>query len=248
MAGLRILVVEDNDKESKLVSFLLQETGHTVQTAASAEQALEVLGSFSPDLILMDLQLPGMDGLELTRRLRFNPVYSTTPIIALTAYTDPSDLERARAAGCSGQIFKPIDAASFARQVGQCMNPATAEVRADAASDSGDLLAEIRNNFLAEALEQCGAIVSELKLGRGCAIEVIQRVLHRWAGLAGTLGFPEISEQARKSDALLTSASPAYDQIEKAMEAFRRTFSNAARNKPKLSLELILGLKNVRIG
>src|SRR5579862_4010470 len=80
-----------------------------VQTAASAEEARELLRSFFPDLILMDIQLPGMDGLELTRVLRLDPLQAVTPVIALTAYTDPGDLEKASDAGCNGKISKPID-------------------------------------------------------------------------------------------------------------------------------------------
>jgi len=247
MAGLQILVVEDYYMQAKLVSFLLQEAGHTVQVAASAEEALEILRSFSPDLILMDLDLPGMDGLELTRMLRLDPVQATTPIIALTAYSDPSDLERAREAGCSGKISKPIDTATFARQVGHYMSLSTG-AHTDAPCDSQDLLAEIRNNFLAEGLEQCGKILKDLKSGPGCAVEVIQRTLHRWAALGATLGFPEISDQARKTDPLLTSASPARHEIERAIEVARRRFSNAARTRPKLPLDLIAGLLDVRVG
>ena len=122
MAGLQILVVEDNEMQSILARFLLEEAGHTVQIAGSAEAALETLRSFSVDLILMDLQLPGMDGLELTRILRQDPMRAATPIIALTAYTDPSDLGKARAAGCTGSISKPIDTGSFARHVGRSMH------------------------------------------------------------------------------------------------------------------------------
>jgi two-component system, cell cycle response regulator DivK len=122
MAAVQILVVEDHDLQSKLVRFLLQEAGHTVRTAASAEEAREILRSFFPDLILMDLQLPGMDGLELTRLLRLDPVHAATPIIALTAYTDPSDLQKAREAGCNGKISKPIDTATFARRIGRFLN------------------------------------------------------------------------------------------------------------------------------
>ena len=247
MAGIQILVVEDNEMQSKLVSFLLQEDGHTVQIAGSAEQALEVLRSFRPELILMDLQLPGMDGLELTRALRLDPVHGTTPIIALTAYTDPSDLERAREAGCSGRISKPIDTATFAHQVARYMNGAT-DVHADVPCDSGDLLAEIRNTFLAEGLEQCSAILKDLDSGPGCAVEVIQRVLHRWTSLGETLGFPEISGQARELEALLNQTSLAYDAITKAMQTARRLFNAAARKKPSLPFELIAGLKDVRIG
>jgi two-component system cell cycle response regulator len=123
MAGIQILLVDDNDMQSKLVSFLLKEEGHTVQIAGNLEKALEVLRSFSPNLILMDLQLPGKDGLELTRRLRQDPVQATTRIIALTAYTDPSDLQIAREAGCNGEISKPIDTATFGRLVGQYIDP-----------------------------------------------------------------------------------------------------------------------------
>ncbi len=125
MASIQILVVEDNDMQSKLVSFLLEEAGHTVQVAESAEKALELLQSFLPDLILMDLQLPGKDGLELTRELRLNPVLGATPIIALTAYTDPTELARAREAGCNGNIAKPIDTATFARQVREYLSGTT---------------------------------------------------------------------------------------------------------------------------
>jgi two-component system cell cycle response regulator DivK len=247
MAAPQILVVEDHDTQSTLVSFLLQEEGHTVQIAESAEAALELLRWFSPDLILLDLQLPGMDGLELARALRLNPVHRTTPIIALTAYTDPSDLERAREAGCNGKISKPIQTATFARQVETFLNPA-ANARADALGDSSDLLAEIRNTFLAEGLEYCGTFLKDLKSDPGCAIEVVQRVLHRWAALAGTLGFLEISEQAQKIDVLLTSANTEYTEVKKALENARRRFSLAARNRPRLPVELIAGLSKVRIG
>jgi CheY-like chemotaxis protein len=209
--------------------------------------ALEALRSFSSDLILMDLQLPGMDGLELTRLLRQDPLLAVTPIIALTAYTDPSDLEKARAAGCTGNIAKPIDTASFARQVGRNVHLAR-DGQVNAPRDSRDLLAEIRNNFLAEGLEQCRRMLKDINSDPGCAREMIERILHRWAGLAGTLGFPEISEQARKIESLLNLARPAYDEIETAIEIARRRFSTAARNKPKLPSEVIYGLRGLRIG
>ena len=247
MARTQILVVEDNEMQSKLVSFLLREAGYTVQTAASGEEAQEELRSFRPDLILMDLQLPGMDGLELTRVLRLDPVHCSTRIIALTAYTDPSDLERAAQAGCSGHISKPIDPETFARHVGHHLNHTT-EIRGAVPCDSRDLLAEIRNTFLAEGLEQCSTILRDLESGPGCSVEAIQRVLHRWAGLGGTLGFPEISDQARRIEALLTPTSPENDKIAKAIETSRRRFVAAVRGKPKLPLDLITGLKDVRIG
>jgi CheY-like chemotaxis protein len=247
MAAVQILVVEDHDLQSKLVRFLLEEAGHTVRTAASAEEAREILRSFSPDLILMDLQLPGMDGLELTRLLRLDPVHATTPIIALTAYTDPSDLQKAREAGCNGKISKPIDTAAFAQRISRFLN-LNQDSYADVPSDSHDLLAELRNNFLAEGLDQASRILKDLKSDPGCSTELIERVLHRWTGLAAALGFPEISDQSRKAEALITSSNPEYQEVENAIKIARRRFGSAASQQPKLPLDLLDGLLGMRIG
>jgi CheY-like chemotaxis protein len=104
-----ILIVDDNPSNTKLLAFLLSARGYEVRTAANAEEALATLAQWKPRLILMDLQLPGMDGLTLTRQLKANPATSDIPIIAATAYAMKGDEERARAAGCDGYITKPID-------------------------------------------------------------------------------------------------------------------------------------------
>lgn len=109
MAGERILIVDDNPTNLKLARVLLVGAGYDVQTAGDAEEALERLAEFRPRLILMDIQLPGMDGLELTRRLKSNPAHRDIVIVALTAYAMKGDADRARAAGCDGYITKPID-------------------------------------------------------------------------------------------------------------------------------------------
>jgi CheY-like chemotaxis protein len=109
MAGERILVVDDNAQNLKLVRVLLQSEGFDVRTATDADEALRELDSFTPRIILMDLQLPGMDGLELTRRLKSDPARRNMTIIALTAYAMKGDERKARAAGCDGYITKPID-------------------------------------------------------------------------------------------------------------------------------------------
>ena len=108
-AGAPILIVDDNASNTKLLAFLLTSKGYQVRTAASAPEALAVLGEFQPRLILMDIQLPGMDGLALTRQLKADPRTSRILIIAATAYAMKGDEERARAAGCDGYITKPID-------------------------------------------------------------------------------------------------------------------------------------------
>lgn len=110
MAGEQILIVDDNPQNLKLARVLLTGEGYAVRTAADAEQALELLDSFKPTIILMDLQLPGMDGLELTRRLKADRARRDIFIVALTAYAMKGDEEKARAAGCDGYITKPIDA------------------------------------------------------------------------------------------------------------------------------------------
>lgn len=117
--GELILVVDDNAANLKLTRVLLQVEGYAVRTATDAEDTLRQLATFSPRLILMDIQLPGMDGLELTRRLKAAPATKDIVILALTAYGMKGDEEKARAAGCDGYIVKPIDIESLPRIVAQ---------------------------------------------------------------------------------------------------------------------------------
>lgn len=119
MAGDPILIVDDNPQNLKLARVILTVEGYEVQTAADAEEALRVLQSFTPRLILMDLQLPGMDGLQLTRHLRRDPSWQDVRIVALTAYAMKGDEEKALGAGCDGYITKPIDTERLARLVAE---------------------------------------------------------------------------------------------------------------------------------
>ena len=109
MPGELILVVDDNTVNLKLSKVLLKGEGYEVATAQDAEEAIKYLETSKPRLILMDVQLPGMDGLTLTRRLKADPSTSSIIILALTAYAMKGDEERVRAAGCDGYIPKPID-------------------------------------------------------------------------------------------------------------------------------------------
>jgi CheY-like chemotaxis protein len=109
LTGAKILMVDDNPGNMKLLSFILGKQGYEVRIAGDAEQALSILKEFRPRLILMDVQLPGMDGLELTRRLKADPAYADIVIIAVTASAMKGDEQEALAAGCDGYITKPID-------------------------------------------------------------------------------------------------------------------------------------------
>jgi CheY-like chemotaxis protein len=112
-----ILVVDDNAAGQLLVSTVLQLEGFRVDSAGSSEEVLERLNARAPDLILMDVQLPGQDGLALTRQLKADPATATIPIVALTAHAMASHREEALAAGCSGYITKPIDTRLLGDQV-----------------------------------------------------------------------------------------------------------------------------------
>lgn len=104
----RILIVEDNPANMKLTSLLLTKAGHLPLRAVDAEVGLTMARAERPDLILMDVQLPGMDGLTATRLLKRDPATAWIPIIALTALAMKEDQEKTRAAGCDGYIAKPL--------------------------------------------------------------------------------------------------------------------------------------------
>jgi two-component system cell cycle response regulator DivK len=103
-----VLVVEDNPANMTLAVFLLESAGYTVLTASDAEAGLALARESQPDLILMDIQLPGIDGLEATALLKGEPATRAIPVVALTALAMKGDEERIRAAGCDGYIAKPI--------------------------------------------------------------------------------------------------------------------------------------------
>jgi two-component system cell cycle response regulator DivK len=104
----RILIVEDTPANMKLAVFLLESAGHTVLTATDAETGLAIARSEQPHLILMDIQLPGMDGLGATALLKQDDRTRAIPVIALTALAMKGDEERIRAAGCDGYVAKPL--------------------------------------------------------------------------------------------------------------------------------------------
>jgi CheY-like chemotaxis protein len=132
-----ILVVDDNADNRDLTQILLECEGFEVRMAEDAAQALSILETFRPKLILMDVQLPEMDGLALTRRLRRDPLLQGVIIVALSAYAMEPDKQNARAAGCDGYITKPINTRSFVGTVRQYMDlPRTDESTQPADSSS----------------------------------------------------------------------------------------------------------------
>lgn len=121
MNSQSILVVDDNESNLELIEAILESKDYLVKTAMDAEEAMKVLETFQPKLILMDLQLPGMDGLEFTRLLKSDPARRHISIIALTAYAMKGDEEKALAAGCDDYVTKPIDTRALPKLIAEYM-------------------------------------------------------------------------------------------------------------------------------
>lgn len=119
-----VLIVEDNEANQLLARSVLEREGYLVEVAGAADEALEKVGDRLPNLILMDIQLPGQDGLSLTRQLKASPTTANIPIIALTAHAMSGDREATIAAGCAGYIAKPIDTKTFGDEIRQILAPA----------------------------------------------------------------------------------------------------------------------------
>ena len=129
-----VLIVEDNPTNMTLAVFLLRSAHHSVLQATNAETGLTMARGDLPDLILMDIQLPGMDGLQATALLKADPVTSSIPVIALTALAMKGDAERILAAGCDGYIAKPLAYKEFLGTVSERL--AAVGSRPDATSES----------------------------------------------------------------------------------------------------------------
>lgn len=108
-----ILIIEDNPLNLELASDLLEAAGYIVLRANAAEEGLQLARESRPDLVLMDVSLPGMDGLEATAALKKDPATARIPVVALTAHAMKGDEEKAMSAGCAGYLTKPIDTRAF---------------------------------------------------------------------------------------------------------------------------------------
>jgi CheY-like chemotaxis protein len=120
----RILYIEDNESNMYLVTYILQSRGHEVLQAWDGAEGVDLARSALPDLILLDIQLPGMDGYETARRIRAEAELAGIPVVALTSYAMAGDKEKALGAGCNGYIEKPINPDTFVAQIEAFLTPA----------------------------------------------------------------------------------------------------------------------------
>ncbi len=245
-----ILIIDDNPANVKLARLLLANAGYDVRSAGDSSEALEILRGFSPRLILMDIQLPGMDGLQLTRLLKNDPTKRGSIIVALTAYAMRGDEERVKAAGCDGYMCKPIDTRTFVNQIRSYLEKPTEQPSAPVPeqADPNYLLRELRNGFLAEGAEASRRYVEE-----DCSdeLEAMRRVVHHWAGMGGTLGFPEITRRARELDQLLEASYSQWQPgVVQGFTELRELFARSIRNidEPGVPPELVENLTSKQVG
>jgi two-component system cell cycle response regulator DivK len=129
MSARRILVVEDNPLNMKLVRDVLTASGFEVFEALSGEEGVALAGACAPDLVLMDLQLPGIDGYEALRRLRQDPGLGGVPVVAVTAFAMKEDRERTAREGFDGYLGKPISVRALPTQVGEFLSNGRSDAR-----------------------------------------------------------------------------------------------------------------------
>lgn len=235
MPGEPILIIDDTPVNLKLTRILLLNEGYKVVTAASAEQGLELLRGIHPALILADIQLPGMDGLEFTRRVKGDPATRDIPVVALTAFAMKGDEQKAIDAGCDGYITKPIDTRALGARIREVLErrgtaPSTAPAE-KVKLEKGELLA-LRRRFLAEGQEIARNLLLELD-GAFNATEA-QRKIHQWIGTGGLLGYSAISRLAREVEAILLEPPLDNAQLRDAITNLVMAFNSPreARDEP----------------
>ena len=226
-----VLVVEDTPVNMKVVRVLLTRHGFDVRTAGTAEEALEVLQQFRPGLILTDVQLPGMSGLELTRKVKSDPSTRDIIVLALTAFAMKKDEQNAYDAGCDGYITKPIDTRTFPTVIRKYIDrgrSAQNGVPEHTTQEDSDIstLREIRREFVTDGARQAERLMNTL--GDGFDSAEARVTAHRWAGAAGSVGYPEITQAARELETVLEqngSVSPV--RLQELVERLARMFAEA---------------------
>ncbi|MFY9724754.1 MAG: response regulator [Bryobacteraceae bacterium] len=205
MSAAPILIVDDTPVNLKLTRILLESEGYEAVTAGTAEEALDLLGSFHPQLILTDLQLPGMDGLELVRRVKRDPALRDIVIVALTAYAMAGDERKALDAGCDGYITKPINTRTLGDRLrGYLENrvaaPAPPANCPQAGVPESEIL-DLRRRFLAEGQEKSRQML--IAMDGSFSAGDAAKTAHQWIGAAGLLGYDAIAHLCRDVEGAL---------------------------------------------
>lgn len=219
MANETILVVDDAPVSLKLTDILLRKEGYKVHASTDAEQALALLRSMHPDLMLVDIQLPGMNGLDLTRRVKQDSRTRDIVVVALTACAMKGDEDKALQAGCDGYITKPIETLTLAKRVREYLTKRTvapppaieSEMEEPRGFPGGITLSpteleSVRRRFLEEGVLQCRQLLESLE--RQFDIPQSIRMAHAWGEAAHALDYPVLAILAGEVENLLRARSP----------------------------------------
>jgi len=221
MPGESVLIVDDTPVNLKLADLLLRKQGFDVRAAHSAEEALSILRTFRPDLMLVDSRLEGMDGFELTRCVKMDPRTRETVAIALIATDTPAMRERAAAAGCDGCLVEPVDVSSLGATVRSFLGHHGAEPQSGPGLLPGDLdlsgpeIEAVRRNFLAAGAERARRLLEALGTGLDASAEA--RRVRRWMAAATALDYPGIVTAAQRLNDLLATPRPAAPALREAI-------------------------------
>jgi two-component system cell cycle response regulator DivK len=255
MSGETILVVDDAVVNLKLIATVLRNNGYKVQLSSTAEQALSSLNTLRPDLVLADIQLPGMDGLELTRRIRQQARLQNVVVIAMTASAREGIEQEALAAGCNGFIAKPVEPKVLAAQIHRFLEGEPEELAGQDElrsilgrfSLSGPETETLRREFLEEALRQSHWLLGTFDTQFDLA--AAKQLLYRWIGTAGLLGYEALSKEALAMEPLLAAAPRDKARLREALSNLILALQDAAKaaNTP-LPDSIVHELARLRVG
>jgi two-component system cell cycle response regulator DivK len=250
VAGETILIVEDSPVSLKLTAAALRSEGYKVHIASTAEQALSTLRTTTPRLLLVDIRLPGMSGLELTRQVKQDARLRQTIVIALTALTTEEDKQRAREAGCDGYLTKPIDIPTLVIRVSEYLNPgksappALADATPVAEPESlpqppsfglpESEMEDLRRAFIADGAVQSSYLVAGLDSEFDAS--KAGRLVHQWIGTAGMLGFTRISGLSREVETQLRTPPWNVSQLRESLVNLARGFAEQDVVAPEASV------------
>jgi len=230
MPEKRVLVIDDNPINLKITCAVIRRAGFITHESESAEAGLLALEHELPDLIVTDLNLPGMNGIQFTRKVKQVALWKAIPIVLLTASELLSDRALAEEAGCECLLPKPIDTKLFPGVIRSYLGEVP--VGPDQPEGPSIPLGDLRREFLAAGVAECRRLIAEASMNRSLVGAVdypsIRSAVHRWSGVGGTLGFPTITTKSRALNAAL--ASPTEDtpgQVRQMMHDLLEQFTHA---------------------
>jgi CheY-like chemotaxis protein len=224
-----VLVAEDDPVERKRLCTALEEAGFTTIAAEDGAEAIEKARLTTPDLIVSDILLPRLDGLTLCRAARNEPSLASVPILLRTARSvEKSDERMARDMGASALVSKTQDLEAFRHAVDTALSDDVAALQAELVS-----VYSITQEFLVEGEQHSRRLYEELQTGLD--VQGARRCLHGWAGTAGSLGFPQISQAAFDLDTLLGLSASDVDMLETRFKQLLKLFADALEDARKVA-------------